>query len=49
LPAEQIQAGGETLMSVFHKLINCIWYKEELPISGRILLFSQFTGRAIKV
>jgi hypothetical protein len=24
LPAEQIQAGGETLMSVFHKLINCI-------------------------
>jgi hypothetical protein len=29
--AEQIQAGGETLVSVIHKLINSIWNKEELP------------------
>jgi hypothetical protein len=26
-----IQAGGETLVSVIHKLINSIWNKEELP------------------
>jgi hypothetical protein len=30
-PAELIQAGGETLVSVIHKLINSIWNKEELP------------------
>jgi hypothetical protein len=26
-----IQAGGETLVSVVHKLINSIWNKEEMP------------------
>jgi hypothetical protein len=31
IPAELIQAGGETLMSEIHKLINSIWNKEELP------------------
>jgi hypothetical protein len=31
IPAELIQAGGETLVSVIHKLINSIWNKEELP------------------
>jgi hypothetical protein len=31
VPAELIQAGGETLQSEIHKLINCIWSKEELP------------------
>jgi hypothetical protein len=29
--AELIQAGGETLLSVIHKLINSIWNKAELP------------------
>jgi hypothetical protein len=29
--AELIQAGGEKLWSVIHKLINSIWSKEELP------------------
>jgi hypothetical protein len=29
--AELIQAGGEMLLSVIHKLINSIWNKEELP------------------
>jgi hypothetical protein len=29
--AELIQAGGEALLSVFHKLINSVWNKEELP------------------
>jgi hypothetical protein len=31
IPAELIQAGGETLLSAIHKLINSIWNKEELP------------------
>jgi hypothetical protein len=29
--AELIQGGGEILWSGIHKLINCIWNKEELP------------------
>jgi hypothetical protein len=29
--AEPIQAGGKILLSVFHKLINSIWNKEDLP------------------
>jgi hypothetical protein len=31
IPAELIQAGGETLHSKIHKLIKLIWNKEELP------------------
>jgi hypothetical protein len=31
IPAEQIQAGGEILVSPIHKLINSVWNKEELP------------------
>jgi hypothetical protein len=31
IPAELIQAGGEILLSVIHKLINSVWSKEELP------------------
>jgi hypothetical protein len=31
IPAELIQAGGETSWSEIHKLINSIWNKEELP------------------
>jgi hypothetical protein len=31
IPAELIQAGGNALRSEIHKLINCIWNKEELP------------------
>jgi hypothetical protein len=30
IPAELIQAGGEMLQSVIHKLINSVWNKEEL-------------------
>jgi len=26
-----IKAGGRTICSGFHKLINSIWHKEELP------------------
>jgi hypothetical protein len=31
IPAELIQAGGETLRSEIHKLIKLIWNKENLP------------------
>jgi hypothetical protein len=31
IPAELIQAGGETLRLEIHKLIKLIWNKEELP------------------
>jgi hypothetical protein len=31
IPAELIQAGGETLHSEIHKLIKLIWNEEELP------------------
>jgi hypothetical protein len=30
IPAELIQTGGNTLRSEIHKLINCVWNKEEL-------------------
>jgi hypothetical protein len=35
IPAEVIKAGGRTIHSEIHKLINSIWNKEELPRSGR--------------
>jgi hypothetical protein len=31
IPAELIQAGGETMRSEIHKFIKFIWNKEELP------------------
>jgi hypothetical protein len=31
IPAELIKAGGRTICSEIHKLINSIWNKEELP------------------
>jgi hypothetical protein len=31
IPAQLIHAGGETLLSAIHKLINSVWNKEELP------------------
>jgi hypothetical protein len=31
IPAELIQAGGESLHSEIHKLIMLVWNKEELP------------------
>jgi hypothetical protein len=31
IPAELIQAGGEMLLSVIHKLINSVWNKEDWP------------------
>jgi hypothetical protein len=31
IPTELIKAGGETLCCEIHRLICCIWNKEELP------------------
>jgi hypothetical protein len=31
IPVDLIQAGGEMLLSVIHKLVISIWNKEELP------------------
>jgi hypothetical protein len=31
IPAEMIKAGGRTIHSEIHKLVNSIWNKEELP------------------
>jgi hypothetical protein len=31
IPAELIKAGGSTICSEIHKLINSVWNKEELP------------------
>ena len=35
IPAELIKAGGRTIRSEIHKLINSIWNKEELPEEWR--------------
>jgi hypothetical protein len=35
IPAELIQAGGETLVSVIQKLVSSVWNKEELPDQWR--------------
>jgi hypothetical protein len=44
IPAELIQAGDETLVSVIHKLINSIWNKDEnCLISRRSVLLYQFS------
>jgi hypothetical protein len=44
IPAELIQAGGETLHSEIHKLTKLIWNKEELPHQWR-----KSTRRVIKL
>jgi hypothetical protein len=31
IPVELVQVEGEILLSVMHKLINCIWNKGEQP------------------
>jgi hypothetical protein len=36
IPAELIQAKGETLQCDIHKLINFIWSKEELPEQWKV-------------
>jgi hypothetical protein len=49
IPPDLIQAGGETLVSAIHKLINSIWNRKNCLISERSLLLYQFTRRVIKL
>jgi hypothetical protein len=46
--AELIQTGGETLLSVIHKLINSIAIRKNCLISGRSLLLYKFTKKGDK-
>jgi hypothetical protein len=47
IPAELIQAGGETLRSEIHKLIKMIWNKEELPHSWKQSIIVPIQKRVI--
>jgi len=38
IPAEMIEAGGRTIRSGIHKIINFIWNKEELPEQWKELI-----------
>jgi hypothetical protein len=49
IPAELIQAGTETLVSVIHKLINSLWKRRNCLIGGRSLLLYQLTNSMIKL
>jgi hypothetical protein len=48
IPAELIQAGGEILLRVIHKLNNSVWNRKNCLIRGRSLLLYQFTKTVIK-
>jgi hypothetical protein len=48
IPAELIQAGGETSRSVIHKLIKLICNKEYLPEQSKNQLWYLFTERVTK-
>jgi predicted nucleic acid-binding protein len=48
IPAKLIQAGGKTLHSEIHELINSIWSKEELPDQWKKSIIPVY-GRAKKL
>jgi len=47
-PAELIKAGGRTISSEIHKLMNPIWYREELPEKYKELIIIPIYMRQIK-
>jgi hypothetical protein len=49
IPAERIQAGGETSQSENHTLIDSIRIKEKLPDQWNSILSYKFTRRAIEL
>jgi hypothetical protein len=49
IPTELMQAGGNTLHSEIHKLINCIWKKENCQSTRIYLLLYVFVRRVIKL
>jgi hypothetical protein len=48
IPAILIQAGGETLLCVIHKLVNSVWNKEELPDEWKEPIIVAFLKRGAK-
>jgi hypothetical protein len=48
IPAELIKAGGETYSEI-HRLICCIWNKEELPQQWKESIILQFIKRVIRL
>jgi hypothetical protein len=48
ITAELIQAGENTLSSEIHKLINCIWNKEEFSEQWKESIIVPFIRRVIK-
>jgi hypothetical protein len=49
IPAELIKAGGETLYSEIHRLIYCIWNKEELPQQWKESIIVPFIKRRVRL
>jgi hypothetical protein len=49
IPAELIQAGDETLLSVIHNLIGSICYKEEFPDQWKESIIVPIHKRVIKL
>jgi hypothetical protein len=49
ISSELIQAGGETLRSELHKLINSIWNKEKLPDQCKESVIVNFSRRAMRL
>jgi hypothetical protein len=49
IPAKLIKAGSETLYSEIHRLICCIWNKEELPQQWKESIIVPICKRVIKL
>jgi hypothetical protein len=47
IPAELMQAGGNTLCSEIHKLIHSIWNGEELPEKWKKFVIIQIYKEAV--
>jgi hypothetical protein len=47
--AELTQAGGETFLSVIHKLINSVWNEEELPDQWKESIIAHVHKRGDKI
>jgi hypothetical protein len=49
IPAELIQAGGKTLLSQIHELINSVWNKEELSDQWKESIILPIHKKGIKL
>jgi hypothetical protein len=48
IPAQPIQAEGEILLYVIHKLINSIWNKKELPDQSKDIIIAPINKKGDK-